>query len=106
MQMTWANFMEQNPVCKSPRSGRESIERASRFLSEAALRDLRAYTAHIELLLAGYPDELDHWPDKSFLTHGPVERLGGLVDFYFDELVCPPTPFHEGVHAHGRALAH
>jgi Cupin superfamily protein len=108
VQIVWANHMEQNPQSSTTSAHRKTVEESARFLSKEALRELRAYTASTESLFAtdmrGAFELLKDWPDKNFMTHGPVSRLGGLADFSFEDLIALPRRFTKAFTLEGRHI--
>ena len=107
IQISWANTLEQTPE-GSP-GWRETVEESKNFLPEKALRELRAYTASVGFLLGtSEPEEtktaLKGWPNKNFLVHGPVERLGGFADFSFEDLVKLPRVFARAITPEGKHI--
>jgi hypothetical protein len=106
VQILWANAMEQGP-CKDRVRSRVSLEKCAPFLPTQALRELRAYTASSQVLLNSgplYDVLMGNWPDESFSTGGPVTRLGGLVDFTFDELCAMPRRFTKAFTPQGKHI--
>jgi hypothetical protein len=96
VMILWANALEQGASNNRPRD-RAFVVQCAEFLPPVALRELLAYTANIASLLnvrhRRVGKFLEGWPDKNFVTHGSVSRLGGLVDFSFDELVALPRRY-------------
>lgn len=104
LQIVFANLVEQSKYTytgsmTSAWTLRKSIEKASKFLPDVALRELRTFSSNTLSLLAfdnlrDLKSFTDTWPDKFFVTHGAsVRRLDGLVDFSFDDLVTLPRRF-------------
>ena len=107
----WANAIEQAPHAVRSGEGRRrdasALARCAALLPPGALREL---TAHVEGLeeprsaavrpglatLFDLPSArpfLQGWPDQPFMGIGPVERLAGLCDYGFDELIAMKRKF-------------
>ena len=101
----WANSLEQEARSGIPMGwkirSRKALAQSRPFLSERALEELDAFYGSLHgsatpepglRALLNLGDEADAflakvWPEQLYVADGPIERLAGLVDHDFDELV-------------------
>jgi len=99
MVILWANALEQDRRRSYTRNARDqqAFLDAKDVLPNKALVELRNFylPSPIKTLLGESAAlfERDTWPDEVLLSTGPIERLAGLADYSFDDLVEMPRSF-------------